>query len=597
MRSTGSTEQGPRWRLLVVAVTLTMFGGLILRQLYWYQITDHEQFAVLASEEHQHRRPLAAKRGALLDAKGHPIALSVMYDALFAYWPEIDKPERTSTVLAEALGQPKDEILRRMRAATSHWTLLASRVPANAAARIEAARLTGVELRRIPDREYPEGSIAAQVLGIVGSEGRGLSGLELTLDGELAGKAGVVLTERDTTGSEIAIARKWAIPAVPGSDVVLTIDRYIQRIAERELAEAVKANQAIGGLIVVMEPATGGILAMASLPTFSLTSDTPAQNFQRLLRPTVVTDTYEPGSVMKLITVAAALDEHAVTPESRYYDAGVAMVHGTPIRNWDGNGRGQVTVSQIVVHSLNTGSQWVATQLGADRFYPYLSAFGFGEPTGIQLNGEAAGNFRRPVDPGWSPVDLATNSFGQSISVTPIQMITAAAALANDGVRMKPQLVREIRGPAGVETVSPQQARRVVSSETARSMIDIMTATWNQPALQANHFPGYTLAAKSGTADIPDAGGYSSGKTYASFVGFGPMPDPRFAILVRIDRPEGLYGGVVAAPVFSKVAREILTYLKIPSSEPRNNPVPQVRVAASDTPADTSIVAARASNN
>lgn len=597
MRPGGGIEQNQRWRLLIVAVGLTMFSGLILRQLYWYQVADHAQFAVLASEEHQHRRPLAAKRGSLLDAKGHPIALSVMYDALFAYLPEVEKPERTATIIAEALGQPKDEILRRIRAATSHWTLLASRVPANAAARIEAARLPGIELRRIPDREYPEGSLAAQVLGIVGAEGRGLSGLELTLDAELSGAAGVLLTERDTTGSEIAIARKALIPPVPGSDVVLTIDRYIQRVAERELAEAVKANKATGGYIIVMEPATGGILAMASLPTFSLTGETPSQNFQRLLRPTAVTDTYEPGSVMKLITVASALEEHVVTPDSRYYDSGVALVHGTPIRNWDGSGRGQVTVLQIVVQSLNTGSQWVAAQLGADRFYPYLSAFGFGAPTGIRLNGEATGSFRRPSDPGWSPVDLATNSFGQSISVTPIQMITAVAALANDGVRMKPLLVREVRSPNGVETVSPQPARRVVSSETARTMVDMMTATWSQPALQANHLPGYSLAAKSGTADIPDAGGYSSGKTYASFVGFGPIPDPRFAVLVRIDRPEALYGGVVAAPVFSKVSREILTYLKIPASEPRTNPVPAVRVAAPDTAADPPIASARASGN
>src|SRR5207248_10391331 len=200
----------------------------------------------------------------------------------------------------------------------------------------------------------------------------------------------------------------------------------------------------------------------------------------------------------------------------------------------------------------------------ADHFYDYMQAFGFGESTGVRLNGEAAGSFRRPADPGWSRIDLATNSYGQSISVTPLQMITAVAALGNGGVLMRPHLVHEIRSGDGVRTVEPEAVRQVVSSRTANTMLDMMVSAWSQPALAANRIEGYTLAAKSGTADIPGPGGYSSGKTYASYVGFGPMPNPRFIVLVRLDRPEAIYGGTVAAPVFRNVVSELLTYFQIP---------------------------------
>lgn len=568
MRANPGMEQIQRWRLFIIGLAVTLFAGVILQRLYWYQIADHPRFAAMAHAEHQQRRPLAPKRGALLDARGHPMALSVMYDAVYVYRPEISDLNRAAHLLAEALSLSGDEVMARIREANRQWTLLASRVPANAAAQIEAAGLGGIEVRRVPAREYPEGSIAAQVLGFVGADGRGLTGLELTLDGELAGKPGIVITEADTVGGEIALARKALVPPIPGSDVVLTIDRHIQRFAERVLAHAVKSSKGTGGVIIVMEPSTGRILAMASLPTYSLTWDSgPQGHLQHLYKPLALTDTYEPGSVMKLITVAAALEEQVVSPESQYHDRGVAAVHGTPIRNWDGQGRGNVTVRQILMHSLNTGAQWIAGLLGPERFYRNVDAFGFGAPTGIRLHGEASGGFRRPSEPSWSPVDLATNSFGQSIAATPLQVITAVAALANDGVLMQPQLVHEVRGSNGRQALDPRPVRRVVSSRTADTMVDLMVSTWNQPALQTHRIEGYTLAAKSGTADIPGPGGYGSGQTYASFVGFGPIPNPRFAILVRIDRPEALYGGIVAAPVFRTMASELLTYLRIPSSE------------------------------
>ena len=563
MRANPGIEQVQRTRLIFVGFALTIFAALIAQRLYWYQIADHPRFAALASEEHEQRRPIIPRRGTLLDTNGHPLALSVMYDAVFVHKTDMTNIDRTASFLAEALGMPKEEVLSRIQGSDRSWTLLSPRVAANAAARIEAERLPGVELQRIPAREYPEGSVAAQILGFTGVEGRGLSGVELTFDQELAGRAGVLLSERDTTGGEITIARKALIAEVPGADIVLTIDRYIQRVAERELTRAVHANKATGGLIIVMEPSSGRILAAATSPTYNQGSGfDPAR--PELYRPSIATDTYEPGSVMKLITAAAALEESIVNPNTRYFDSGVALVNGVPIRNWDGGAYGSVTLRDILVYSLNTGMQWVASQLGPERFYEYVQAFGFGEPTGIRLNGEAGGNFRRPSDAGWSRIDLATNSYGQSISVTPLQMITAVAALGNGGVLMRPQIVREIRDAERSVAVEPEPLRAVVSPRTAEMMLDMMVSAWTQPALAANRIEGYTLAAKSGTADIPAAGGYSSGKTYASYIGFGPIPNPRFVVLVRLDRPEAIYGGTVAAPVFRNVAMELLTYLQVP---------------------------------
>jgi cell division protein FtsI/penicillin-binding protein 2 len=272
---------------------------------------------------------------------------------------------------------------------------------------------------------------------------------------------------------------------------------------------------------------------------------------------------------MKLMTVAAALEEGLVSPDTHFQDTGAFMVSGIPIRNWDGGAYGDVTVRQILVHSLNTGASWIAGRLGPNRFYQYMETFGFGVPTGIKLNGEAAGAFRRPSDPGWTQLDLATNSYGQSISVTPLQMITAIASLGNQGVLMQPQIVREIRSADGVKRIEPRPVRAVVSPRTAETMLSMMASVWNQPSLAAHRIDGYSLAAKSGTADIPAGGGYSTGQTYASFAGFVPMPNPRFAILVRVDRPETTYGGVAAAPVFRAIAAELLTYYQIPPADLR----------------------------
>lgn len=554
-----------RWRLLVLGAGMAGFAVFVVQHLYWYQVADQPRLTALAAEVHEHRQPLPPQRGRMLDTNGNPLAVTVTYHSAYVFAPPMRNPERTAAVLGDALGISPSAVLTKIQGATREWTPVAERISAAAAAQIEAAELPGVDLRPVPVREYPEGSLAPQILGFVGLDGEGLSGLELTLQAELAGRQGLLVSERDTDGGEIVIARKQLLPPQRGADVVLTLDRNVQRAAERILAEAVRQNRGSGGVIIVMEPTTGALLALASQPTYTLTRDLRVEPGQEhLYKPSPVTDTYEPGSVLKLMTVAAGVEERVVGPDTRYFDSGEARIDGTAIRNWDGRGYGSVTVRQILQYSLNTGAQWVAAQVGPERYYQYLERFGFGRPTGIPLNGEAGGSFRTPNDSDWSRLDLATNAYGQSIAATPVQVLSAVAALGNGGVRMQPRLVREVRGPTGPRALEPPSAERVVSEETARLMLDMMASVWDQPALQIHRIPGHPLAGKSGTADIAGPGGYNLGKTYASFVGLGPVPNPRFAVLVRVDQPETTWGGLAAAPAFRAMFEELFTYHRIP---------------------------------
>ncbi|MBI4214190.1 MAG: hypothetical protein HY534_07780 [Chloroflexi bacterium] len=562
-------SNGEEWRLVVLGLAMAAGASLIAQHLFWYQVADQTQLTEMATETRQQRRPIIPERGALLDTNGRPMAVTVTYHSVYVLGSQIRETEKpvVASRLATILGLATDQVLNRIREAGREWKPLAERVPFALVSQIEAARLPGVDLRPAQVREYPEGSIAPQILGFVGRDARGLSGIELTMDEELAGKPGLLVSERDTEGGEIALGRKQLVPATRGSDLVLTIDRQLQRSAERILADAIRQNKGEGGVILIMEPATGALLAMASQPTFSLSPDLRIESGRDYLyKPLPVTDTYEPGSVLKLMTVAAGIDTQTVGPETRYFDSGTALVDGIPIRNWDGRGYGTVSVQQILQYSLNTGAQWIAAQVGSDRLYQYLEAFGFGRPTGILLNGEASGSYRTPRDPDWTRLDLATNAYGQSIAATPLQVLSAVAAFGNGGVRMRPQLVREIRSATGNRTVPPEPVQSVVSEDTAATMLDLMTSVWNQPALRTNWIAGYSIAGKSGTADIAGPGGYNSGKTYASFVGLGPMPSPRFAVLVRVDQPETTWGGLAAAPALSAMFHDIFTYERVPPS-------------------------------
>ena len=350
---------------------------------------------------------------------------------------------------------------------------------------------------------------------------------------------------------------------------MLTIDRTLQRIAEQNLADAMEDTGARGGTILMMDPYTGDILAMASAPTFDVTQlDLTDPNLDlSIFRNRAVTDLYEPGSVFKTITMAAAVDAGIVNPNTTYVDTGAIVVGARTIRNFDLSFHGEQTMTQVLQRSLNTGTAWVAQLLGSDLFYWYVKQFGFGDVSGSSLGGEAPGIVKEPGNIFWSPVDLATNSFGQGISVTPLQMVQAASVIANGGELVRPRIVRAVITENDVRAVPIVIERRVIREDTAAQLRLMMQAVVDGVAGHPAQTPGWPVAGKSGTSDVAEEGVYLEGESIASFVGFAPADDPRVVVLIKLDRPQGqIFGGVVAAPVLSDVLEDALPYLGIPPS-------------------------------
>lgn len=557
-------------RLATLCALLAGCALVLVYRLYTFQVVDSTRYQQMAHDERRAQIPIVPNRGALLDTTGHPLAISVRYDSVYVLGALVGSPEKADKLartLAPLLDLPEGDIRSLIDTTSGRPVVVKSRVPSAVAERVQAQALPGVYLDKEPIRQYPEGSLAAQVLGFVGHDDTGLGGLELSYDRELAGTPGVIDTEKDTGGQEIALGRRLLTPPVEGSDLVLTIDRYAQRLAERLLNQAVVDNKASGGLILVMEPRTGNILAAANNPTYSLTADEIYNpQFADRYKAKIVTDQYEPGSTMKPLAMSAAIDQGLLTPNSTMNDTGQVAVGGAVIRNWNGAANGTSTMTQVLIHSSNVGMTWVSGLLGPDRLYDYYRRYGFGQQTGIRLPGEVGGSLRTNRDEGWTRVDQATNAFGQGVAVTPLQLLRAISTFANDGQLVQPRLVRAIRGPSGTQELAPLNERQVISPGTARTLLNMMVAVHEQPDLKPYRVAGYHIAAKTGTADTPTNVGYNTALTVGSLVALFPAEQPRFAVLIRLDGPEKLYGGVVAAPVLKELAQELLTYYRVPPS-------------------------------
>jgi cell division protein FtsI/penicillin-binding protein 2 len=550
-----------------------LFAGcalVLVWRLYGFQVQDTAHYQQLADDERHAEIPIIPNRGALLDTNGSPLAVSVRYDSVYVLGTLVgggDRPDKLAAALSPVLDVPPADLRAAINPRNDRPVVLKSRVPSAVAEQVQWLALPGVYLDKEPIRQYPEGSLAAQILGFVGRDFTGLGGLELSYERELAGTPGVIDTQKDTAGQEITPGRLLLTPPRQGSDLVLTLDRYVQRVAERLLNQAVVDNKASGGLILVMEPRTGNILAAANNPTFNLTADEIYDpKVEDRYKAKIVTDQYEPGSTLKTITMSAAIDSQLVSPSTTMNDAGVVSVGGAIIHNWNGAANGTSTMTEILIHSSNVGMTWVSNQLGADRMYDYLRRFGYGQPTGLRLPGEVGGTLRTNSDPGWTRVDQATNAFGQGIAVTPVQLLQAEAVFANDGKLVRPRLVRAIRTADGTDELPPDVERQVISAQTARTMLQMMVAVHEQDALKPYRVAGYHIAAKTGTADTPTNVGYNTALTIGSVVALFPAEAPRFAVLIRLDGPEKLYGGTVAAPVLKDLAQELLTYYRVPPS-------------------------------
>jgi cell division protein FtsI/penicillin-binding protein 2 len=542
---------------------------VLVWRLYTFQVRDSAHYQQLADDERRAEIPIVPQRGALLDTNGNPLAISVMYDSVYALGPLVGDPDATASALSPVLQQPASDIRALIDKTNQRPVVLKSSVPSSVSEQVQALNLSGVYLDKEPIRQYPEGSMAAQVLGWVGRDASGLGGVELSWDTELAGTPGVIDTEKDTSGQEITLGRRLVTPPVEGVDLELTLDRYMQRAAQRLLDKAVIDNKASGGLILIMDPRTGDIIAAANNPTFDLTAD-PIYNPDQAgnYKTKIVTDQYEPGSTMKLVTMSSAIDDGLVTPDTTLQDNGYVNVAGTIIHNWNGAANGTESMTQVLLNSANVGAAWVSAKMGPEDFYSHVQRYGFGQLTGIRLPGEVSGSVRTNTSDRWSTVDLATNAFGQGIAVTPVQLLTAISALGNDGMLMQPRIVRAMRDASGDHPIAPVQVRQVVSADTAHKVRGMMVAVHEQEALKPYRVWGYHLAAKTGTADTPTNVGYNVALTIGSVVSLVPADQPRFSILIRIDGPEKLYGGVVAAPVLHDLAQELLDYYRIPPSDP-----------------------------
>jgi len=569
-----SRKRGVSWRLGAVVMVITIAAAALVARLVQLQVIDHSYYAAEARDIHVAKETVTGRRGALLDRNGYPLAASKdTYDVMVevkAWKDGKAAAEAAAAIAAVTKGDPQ-KMVSEVEGAEIYEIAVARSLDFDAAAKIRELGLRGVRLLRGSTRVHPEGNLAAQLLGFVGQDNTGLTGLEADLESLVGGARGTVIFERDGLGNQLALGSRSERDPQPGSQAVLTIDRFVQRMAERELDRAIKEHKASGGTIIAVQPKTGEILAMASRPTFDLTKpDLSDESKLALFRNRAITDQYEPGSVFKLITTAAAVDLGLVNPNTWWFDSGVVNVDGWTIRNWDLSANGSQTVMQILAKSLNTGAAWLSQQLGPERFYDYVFKFGFGEPSGSGLGGEVGGRVRTPDnDPeNWRTVDMATNSFGQGISVTPLQMVMAVAALANEGKLMKPMLVKEIIGPRDKQVSEPQVTRQVVSADTARTLLDMMGVVVQGIPRNFLDIQGYETGGKTGTANIASGTGSYKGTYISSFIGVAPLEDPQLVILVKIDEPKDTpWGTVVAAPAFSRMAQAALAYFKIPPQE------------------------------
>ncbi|RNC29517.1 MAG: Stage V sporulation protein D [Candidatus Dichloromethanomonas elyunquensis] len=558
-----------RKRVVLLFGMCSIFLFVLIIRLGLVQLREGPFLKNLADEEHFRGVPVAPKRGNIEDCNGNVLAMSVSTETAYAVPAEVKKSGRQEEIamkLAQILDMNKADVLERITKRTS-LEYVKKKISAETAAKIKTANLPGIGIVEDSSRFYPNGPLAAHVLGFTGIDSQGLEGIEFSRDKELTGIPGSILTEYGANGIVIPGAEHDFIQPVQGNTIKLTIDKNIQAFAERELAKLM-AGQGVNmegkapksASILVMEPSTGRMLAIASAPTFDPNNYQTSNPAAR--RNIAIQNGYEPGSTFKIITLAASLEEKVIKTTESFTDPGYAIVLGKKIRCWKSGGHGTQTMVQVVENSCNPGFIEMGQRLGIDRFYKYLTAFGFGKKTGIEMSGEAKGilaNKKRAT-----ALDLATMSIGQTNNVTPIQLLTAVSAVANGGTLMKPQLVQEITSPAG-EVLVPfkeEAGGRVIHEDTAKLAREILESVVTNGTGRRSFLPGYRVAGKTGTAQKVGNGVYIQGEYVASFIAFAPANNPRLAILAVVDGVP-FYGGVVAAPVVQSVMLDSLKYLGV----------------------------------
>ncbi|MCZ6874920.1 MAG: penicillin-binding protein 2 [bacterium] len=563
-----------------------LFGTIfvvIFGRLYGVQVLQHAELHQRASQQYLRYITLRPERGRIIDRQGHVLATSVLAPSIYVVPPEIEDPRIAALQLAAVLQQSSAEVYRRLVAKTQ-FAWLARHVSPDTRAEVQRLGIKGVHFRREPRRYYPKRHLAGQVLGFVGVDEQGLGGLEYQYNRELAGKPLRVALRRDAVGRQVGQAAGTPVSQPRGGDLYVTLDEWLQHLAEREIAEQVSYTRAQSGLVIMMQPQTGDLLAIASYPFFDPNKFRDPQ--QRVWqRNRAITDPVEPGSTFKFVAAAASLEndlaqlDEMIFCENGLMRLGRRLIHDHKPYGW-------LSFVDVFAFSSNIGTVKVGERLRPDQLYRYMRRFGFGEKSRVGLPGEAAGYLRAPKD--WSRFSLASLVIGQELTVTPLQLITAFAAIANGGELIRPRVVERIESAGNTRRIPTVVRRRVVSPSNAAKLTMILTqavayGTGRKAALES-----YVVAGKTGTAQKvdPEYGGYSR-KVLASFVGYVPAHAPQLVILVMLDEPQRLrWGGLAAAPVFRRIAQQALPYLQVPAGQGPRRPI--------DRPAELRFVQQRA---
>ena len=553
-------------RLIVVAAVLAIGVLVIAIRLVYYQVFMHEELEGMALVQREREREVPPERGNVLDSNGHPLAMSVIQWDVSVSPLLVDNPEELAEQLADLLDLPRDELYAKLVSDVA-WVSLARGCAQDVGEAVVGLKANGIKCEPRALRVYPEGDLAAHLVGIVSDGGVGFYGVEGYYNQWLTGVEGKREIEQDPAGEEIPLPSQAQMAATEGTDLILTVDRNIQMIAVQELARAIREYQAESGTVVIMDPQTGAILALANYPSYDPNGFPEVDG--DLLADASLSKLWEPGSIFKVITWAAGLDSGTISPGTTVYDSGVREVGGRVIQNWDRTGRGWVTMTDGLAMSLNTVAAFISTSVGKDTFYTYVQRFGFGNLTGLDLASEGPGLVKRPGDSNWFASDLGTNAFGQGIAVTPVQMLSAVSAVANHGLLMKPYIVKQFVTTDKVVSVEPMAVRQAIAEETAETLTGMLVEVVAREATKAQ-VAGYRIAGKTGTAQVPTAYGYDPTATIASFVGFAPADDPQFAVLVKLDKPQASqWANHTAAPAFRAIAERLMVYMQIPPDEIR----------------------------
>ncbi len=567
------------WRIVSLFCVFTLVTSAIGWRLVSFQVIGSERLQSQGRDFRVQEQTLLPRRGLIRDRGGLVLATNAPSTDIYVTPKQLTDRARVGLAqeLSAILAIPLDTVYARVNNTKVDLSLVTRQLDDATVAAIKARfppkEHPEIVYQEVPKRAYPNGPFLSPLLGFTNADGAGVYGVEGRYNDLVGGEPGTLVAETNIAGQPLALGEQQYRAPVEGADLTLTIDAAIQRMAEDELARTISEQGAVGGTILVMDPNTGAILASASAPSYDPNAFNRADP-QSYLNP-AVSATYEPGSTFKIFTMASGLQTGGITPQTTLVDNGFAKVETDTIYNLDHTAWGPETMEQVLERSSNVGASYIAKRTGKENFYGMLRQFGMGQKTGVDLDGEEIGIVRWPDNPTtiWHPIDLYTNSFGQGLTVTPLQVVTAASAIANGGTLYTPYVVGRVERHGDlVQDRQPQPVRQVIRPEVAASVRQMMTDAEHNALASKVNLPGYDIAAKTGTAQIPDpkTGTYDPNKTIASIISFFPAEKPLFTVLIKIDQPQkNALGGDVAAPALGRLAGQLLRYAGVPPTPPR----------------------------